>query len=339
MKTFVLWIVALLLVLALPTAQAFVDPPTFVPVAPNSAQPITVSVRRGVCHAFIGGGVAGIPPMRIEYSPGIVDVIAPGIIAFDGFCNLPIATNPFAIGALAPGDYLIRIWIIDLSFDFQQTTLVANAPLTVTQGPQTQAIPTFGTGAKILLVSLILLAAWRFGSARRRVVLLLAALLGSTTASAQSTDKALLVLLAAGPTAPTPQMLVEPVNFSSGYLGVISPGFTAEDPIRAFYLLQQRATGDFAVWLEANPVDARAKLERYVIVTYPATANLQNALAALAADPNVLYASEPEPVSFATPPGGGTGQPLPHITAKTVVGTPGQAWVNDLHFPGAWALA
>ncbi|PIV36966.1 MAG: hypothetical protein COS34_00490 [Lysobacterales bacterium CG02_land_8_20_14_3_00_62_12] len=61
-------IIAWLLALAVPNAQAFVDPPTFVPVAPNSAQPITVSVTTGICHGFIGGGVAGIPPIRIERS-------------------------------------------------------------------------------------------------------------------------------------------------------------------------------------------------------------------------------------------------------------------------------
>jgi len=230
-------IIAWLLALAVPNAQAFVDPPTFVPVAPNSAQPITTLVRLGVCHGFIAPG-PGEPTLRIEQSPGIVDIIAPGLIAFDGFCIWPIATATFAVNALPSGDYQVRIWIIDASFNFLQTTLVATSPLTVTQGPLPQAIPSLGGGAKILLSLTIFFAAWRFYLARRRALLLVAALLGSATASAQSAEKALLVLLAAGPNAPTPVMLVEPVSFSSGYLGALSSGFTAEDPIRAFYLLQ-----------------------------------------------------------------------------------------------------
>ncbi len=109
-----------------------------------------------------------------------------------------------------------------------------------------------------------------------------------------------MVLLSASPNAPTPQMLVEPVVFSSGYLGELSSGFTAENPERAYYLLVQRASGDFQAWIQANPEDERAKLERYVLVTYPETANLQTALTALANDPNVLYAFEPEEISFSS---------------------------------------
>ncbi|PIV36965.1 MAG: hypothetical protein COS34_00485 [Lysobacterales bacterium CG02_land_8_20_14_3_00_62_12] len=138
-------------------------------------------------------------------------MISPGIIAFDGFCNLPIITQPFEIGALPAGDYQVRVWIIDLSFGFQETTLVANAPLSVTQGPLPQVIPSLGTGAKILLGLTIFFAAWRLGSAHLRAVCWLAALLGSATASAQSAEKELLVLWADGPNAPTPMMLVAPI--------------------------------------------------------------------------------------------------------------------------------
>ncbi len=178
-------IAVLMLLFATSTTQAFVDPPTFSQSAPNSAQPVTVSVRVGVCHTFIYGGAGGIPPLRIERSPGIVDVISPGIIAFDGFCNLPIGEVPFAIGTLAPGDYQVRIWIIDASFNFLETTLVASAPLTVAQGPA-QAIPTLGTGAFLMLILLTLAVAIRFLATRGRTLFVMAALLGSATASAQN---------------------------------------------------------------------------------------------------------------------------------------------------------
>jgi len=248
MKTFAArcpWMFALLLALAAPTAQAFVDPPTFVPVAPNSAQPITVSVRTGGCHGFPIPEV-GAPPMRIERSSGVVDVIAPGTIAFDGFCVNPIETNSFPIGALAPGDYLVRIWIINSSLNYLETTQVASAPLTVTQGPIAQSIPTLGTGAVVMVVVLMLLVSLQSLRSRHRSILLVLALPVSATASAQSEEKSLLLLLSTSPNAPLPIQLVAPREFSAGYLGVLTPGLVAENPTHAVFLLSRRAA-DFGV--------------------------------------------------------------------------------------------
>lgn len=154
-------ILSLVILLASNRAFGFVDPPTFTPATPNSTQPVSVSVRTGACHAFIVPE-PGEPTLRIEYSPGIVDVIAPGIIAFDGFCINPIDTNSFDLGALASGNYLVRIWIINATLGFLETTLVATALLTVTQGPVAQSIPTLGTGAFFMAVFLMLLGASRF---------------------------------------------------------------------------------------------------------------------------------------------------------------------------------
>lgn len=144
--------ISAVLVVAEPV-QAFVDPPTFEPVAPNSAQPVTALVRNGVCHFF--GVSANSPPMRIERSPGIVDVIAPGFITFDPFCNASVATDRFEIGALPAGTYEVRIWIIDGTDGYLETIQVASAPLTVTQGPAAQPIPAIGTAASLVLAALI----------------------------------------------------------------------------------------------------------------------------------------------------------------------------------------
>ncbi len=158
----------LLALLANGRAFGFVDPPTFNPSAPNSSQPIVVSVRNGVCDYF-GVGV-GAPPMRVEYSPGIVDVIAPGVITFEPFCIADVATDTFAIGALAAGNYQVRIWIIDATFAYQQTTMVSSAPLTVTQGPVAQPIPMLGTGAFVMTVLLVLLVALHFFGGHRQMM-------------------------------------------------------------------------------------------------------------------------------------------------------------------------
>ena len=206
----------LLLALTASSAQAFVDPPTFNPAAPNSNQAVTVLVRTGVCNTFLAPGI-GIPPMRIERSPGVVDVISPGVISFDPLCINPIETDSFAIGVLAPGNYQVRIWIIDASGFFPAPELVASSPLTVTQGPIAQSIPTLGTGAFIMLVLLVVLVALRFLNAHRRSMFLMAALLGSAMASAQSEEKSLLVLLSTSPNAPLPIELVAPIDFGAGY--------------------------------------------------------------------------------------------------------------------------
>ncbi len=111
------FLVALMLLFASSTTQAFVDPPTFNPVAPNSAQAISVLVRTGLCHGFIVPE-PGEPITRIERSPGIVDIYSPGIIQIQPLCNAPIFTNTFQIGALPAGSYQVRIWIIDANTDF-----------------------------------------------------------------------------------------------------------------------------------------------------------------------------------------------------------------------------
>lgn len=336
------WVAIVCLLFAHSAAWAFVDPPTFEPAVPDSSQPITVSVRNGVCHYFLAPG-PGIPPLRIEYAPGIVDIIAPGSIAIDiAFCFPDIETNTFEIGALPAGNYQVRVWFDSETCEYIgaiSPCLVASAPLTVGQAAP-QPIPTFGTGATLTLIALVLLFALPVLAKRRRSWLFLAAVFAGA-ASAQDNEKTLLVLLSAAPDAPTVEALVEPITFSAGYLGDLSAGFTAEAPVRAYYLLPKRASGDFAVWLEANPDDARAKLERYIVVTYPESANLQTALAALNADSNVLYASIPEAEEFATP--AAKTLPLlplrPRTQAKQSMGAPTQAWISDFGFADAWSVA
>ncbi len=334
-------IFSLAILLASNHAFAIVDPPTFSPATPNSSQPVTALVRNGICHAFLAPGLpgSGIPPLRIERSPGVVDIISPGVISFDPFCINPFEIDSFTIGVLDPGNYQVRIWIIDFTVGFLETTLVASSPLTVTQGPVAQPIPMLGPGAFVMMVLLVLLIALRFLGGHRRSMFVMLAFLGSVTASAQSEQKSLMVLLSTSPNAPLPIQLVAPVEFTAGYLGELSAGLVAENPTHAHFLLSRRATGDFSTWLNAHPDEPRAQLERYVVVVYPESANLQNALSALTADPNVLYAAEPVAVDFATPPDREMAPLLPNPIRNVAKGTPTQTWVTDLGFSGAWTRA
>ncbi len=316
-------------------AQAFVDPPTFTPATPNSAQAVTASVRHGVCHFFLAPG-PGIPPRDIVVTPGVVDIFEAGvIIVADPFCNIPISSIEFNLGTLPADTYQVRVWILDEDSDFQ-AILVSSASLVVSHAP-TQPIPALSTPALALMVLCVLaMATWFM---RRSRVLLLVGLLTCTTVHAQSEPPMLMVLLAISPTAPWPDELVEPLEFSAGYLGMLSPGLIAENPTRAYYLLPKRARGDQQMWLEANPDDPRAKLERFVLIAYPPAANLQNALAALAADPNIVFAAEAHDVEFATPPALSVLPAPPRQGPKQLNGTPQQGWINSLGLDRAWEWA
>ena len=234
---------AILLSLYVAKAFAFVDPPTFAPIAPNSTQPIVVSVRSGICHGFGVAPGPGIPLERIEFLPGIVDIYAPGIIAFAGACNLDISTHQFNVPAIPAGNYQVRIWLIDIDIFTNTVLLASSAPLVVAQGPtiQTLAVPTLGVVGCIILVLLVFLITL-LNIQLKRAVSFTIFLLCSSSIFAQSNEKVLPVLLSAAPGAPAPIDLVEPVSFSGGYLGVLSAGFVAENPIRACYLLPKPAT-------------------------------------------------------------------------------------------------
>ena len=223
-------------------AFAFVDPPTFAPVAPNSAQPIVVSVRSGNCHG-LGFGIPGGRPLRIEYSESAIDIFSPGLINPSGACNFSIETTQFNVVARPPGNYQVRIWILDelVAPPDPDTVLVSEATLTVTQGVLfLTPVPSISIGGALTLITLLFFVTFYMKGAKSSM-LFTVAYLASPAAFAQSNEKALLVLPSAAPGAPAPIDLVEPVNFSGGYLAVLSPGFVAENPTRAFYLLPRRA--------------------------------------------------------------------------------------------------
>lgn len=100
--------------------------------------------------------------------------------------------------------------------------------------------------------------------------------------------KELIVLLAPGASAPTPAAFVDGVNQGRLPLKSLSP----ENPVQARFALPQRATGDALKELAANPDTPRARLERYVVLTYPPGTDLEKVKQALASDPAVLHVEE-----------------------------------------------
>ena len=113
---------------------------------------------------------------------------------------------------------------------------------------------------------------------------------------ASATGFELIVLLAARPSTPTPAALIDDVNRGR------SPFQLPVQPLRARAALPFRASGETLARLRANPDSPRARLERYVILSFPPGVNLPAVRAALAASPHVLNVEENVPFTLSVVP-------------------------------------
>jgi len=164
-------------------------------------------------------------------------------------------------------------------------------------------VPTLSIIGIASAIALLLLAA----RSRLLGIFALAVAVGAVVAPAQVVSagdtnllpKRVLVLVDKNSTV-TAQSIVNSAAFGAGNPGSISPGLSAESPTRANYLLPIRAQGDFQTLLRDNPDEPRSKLERYLIVRYPETANLAVAVQALLEDQNFEYAYIPADFEFSS---------------------------------------
>ncbi len=104
------------------------------------------------------------------------------------------------------------------------------------------------------------------------------------------------MLLAAGPSVPLPEALVADVNRGR------SPFHLPAEPSKARTALSFRASGETLAQLRANPGSPRARLERYIILSFPPGVNLAAIKAALAAHPHVLNVEENVPFTLSVVP-------------------------------------
>jgi serine protease len=108
----------------------------------------------------------------------------------------------------------------------------------------------------------------------------------------------LIVRLSSEPGGPAAEEVVRP-----GRVGATLPaGLSAGSPVKVRFAITQRLAGEARRRLLANPQDPRARLERYIVLSYPATANLAAIAAALAGNPWVESVQENLPVQFAIEP-------------------------------------
>ncbi|HEV8240576.1 MAG TPA: S8 family serine peptidase [Thermoanaerobaculia bacterium] len=106
----------------------------------------------------------------------------------------------------------------------------------------------------------------------------------------------LIVLLAAGPGVPTPETFVDDVNHGR-------PGIPLPVPAQsARTALTFRASGRSLALLRAHPESAAARLERYVVLSFPAGANVEAIERALERHPWVLLVEENTFASFSVTP-------------------------------------
>ena len=280
----------LLLVLAFAAgaqfAHAFVDPPVLVPPNPVAGQTVSINIRAGVCDLFTTD-----PPTITRSSNSIHMVLQSASSPDPTFCNYPTGTYAFVVGVFDAGSYSLQVDRVYIGNDGPVTATLGILSFTVTAPASAPALDLFG----IITLALTLLVAAALALRRGGLgVVLLAAALAPIGARAQS----------APPQNPSLEVLVSSASaadqivayFSASNRGSISPplqSLAVESPQTAGYLLPIRAKGDFLTYLQNNPTSTRAKLERYLLIRYPQTANLQTAMSALRGDPGVEAAYLP----------------------------------------------
>jgi hypothetical protein len=113
-------------------------------------------------------------------------------------------------------------------------------------------------------------------------------------------------------------------------------GLTVGNPQKIAYLMPVRAQGDFLANLEAHPDSARAQLERYVVVIYPAGTDLSTPLVALRTDPYVLAAYPPLPEEISMPDSDEAPAWIPPPESPSLDPQYGR---TDLDIEAAWEMA
>jgi serine protease len=127
-----------------------------------------------------------------------------------------------------------------------------------------------------------------------------AAAAAGEAASAPRSNELIVLLAAAGPGMPSAEEVVNEVRQRQQLQPKLGPPrrieplttITAGAPVGAHFLVADRAQGETLRRLRAEKDTPRARLERYVVLTYPPGTDLEPVKRALAADPRVLNVEE-----------------------------------------------
>ncbi|HEY2290102.1 MAG TPA: S8 family serine peptidase [Thermoanaerobaculia bacterium] len=135
----------------------------------------------------------------------------------------------------------------------------------------------------------------------------------------------LIVLLAPAPKAPSPESLVDDVQRGLSSRAVTGLG----SPKIARLAITERRQGEAREWLLAHPDSPEARLERYVVLSYPAVVDLEAVKKALAANPAVQHVEENVTVPLSAVPN----DPLFQVQSSP---TAYQWGSYTLNLPAAW---
>ncbi len=332
-----------LFMLPFASASAFVDPPTFSPAQPYAGQPIDMSVRGGICHAFVTPP-PGYPYVEVQAHDDVVDVIITGVEATDPIlCIFGIGTITVDIGELPQGNYIVQVRIRKTFPPFEVLPPASTANLVVHRHPTLVTVPAASRTALLSFAGLLILlgVATLKRSARVLALALAPALLASPKmVNAQDNRSYIFVEISTNESAPTPQQIVDEFDLGSGLPPPIS-ALSVENPDFFEYFIPRefRARGDFKSYLESNTELPRARLEQTIIARYPDTANLSVALAALLADPYVRHANIPEPLELSAPPRRQANKHESDSAPAIAEGSATQYWIDAMNFTGAWSRA
>ncbi len=328
----IVFMLALFCLLPTQPVHAFFDAPWITPENPIAGEAVSVNIRGGVCDDIDN-------VQAVTRDGNAIRILFFGVRYFDSeLCNIPIGQAAFPIGAYPPGSYTLQV---DLMYGSVGGNLVTDTlgivPFTVGGAPAVPAPAPVNAPAALLLMllAMALLATWKL-RARGSMWLLIGVISLSPSVRAQDVPDhpVIQLLLTTAPGAPTPDELVSYYNRSPRDGALPLQALSIGNPQDVQYLLPVRASGDFLVWLQANPESSRAILERFVVVLYPPGVDTTRALAALRADPYVAAAYvplllPPTSVSLTDFSVDGDGKPL----------AGGQYGRNGLNIDAAWQIA
>ena len=146
-------ILALVLVLAAPSAHAFFDPPWITPAAPRAGEIVSVSIHGGICDAILEH--AGYP--QITQAGNSIRIVEYGdhVDTVD-WCIYGVGTLTVPIGAFQAGDYTLTVDFTYDNYPLGLTTITLGViPFTVAGVTSAASVPTSTISGRLALLILI----------------------------------------------------------------------------------------------------------------------------------------------------------------------------------------
>jgi hypothetical protein len=157
---------ALIFVLATPSARAFFDPPWITPAAPRVGETVSVNIHGGICDGVIEW--PGYP--QILRNGNEIRIVEYGVHeGSEDWCIYPVGTLTVPIGAFPAGNYSLTVDFTYDNYPFGLGTITLGViPFTVTGVSAAAPVPTSSVLGRIAFLLLISVPAlWTLRMRRR----------------------------------------------------------------------------------------------------------------------------------------------------------------------------